>query len=187
MIPLEWLENNKIILIGELHGTVEIPEVLKSLCTSMKQPFTLAIEIPREKPKEFLQKTVDGRHAWKSIVAYAQQHAIPLAYIDSELFITQDEREQGLAEAVLKIQAQKIVVITGDVHAVTKKISIGAIALTPMGYYVKQKVHNTVSVQITAQNGTFFNQEVHTIDESLAQRELFDYVVELEKVHANTP
>jgi uncharacterized iron-regulated protein len=184
MIPPPWLEEADIILIGELHGTIEIPAIIKAALSQCKKPIALAIEIPREDPQLFLKNATDGRAAWKSLVAHATSLRIPIHFIDSQQFITQDERERGLANAVLSIRASKLLVVTGDVHAAAKKIEFGEITLTPMGYYIKQAKPSTKAIQITARQGTFFSEGVQSFSESLAQHELFDHVLLLDTVQA---
>lgn len=177
----------QFILIGELHGTREIPRSIEKLLAAIPDVAVVCFEIPETDRTAFFNEVEDGRQAWKELVAKLEDKNIRVVGIDEGKGKSQNEHELLLAHAVLRAAKHlqgTIVVITGDVHASKKAVPFPGITILPMGAHLHAAAPSMRTIQITAKSGTIYNHGTQTIQENLTQPELFDEVILLENVTA---
>jgi hypothetical protein len=172
-------------LLGELHGTAEIPRFVGDLAceASLGAPgVQLGLEIPPEEQLRFdsflasagtardHQTLLEGEF-WRRRVQDGKSSRAMVDLLDSirrlrasgariavSLFETRRETKRGrdrdaeMAKQILAVRTQApgdlFLVLTGSVHAMKKKMTIGATQLVPMAFYLVE-----AGARVTSLNG----------------------------------
>ncbi len=128
----------KVILIGEGHGTVEIPEFTAELVAALKKSrrVALALEIPVENQADvdrfaagkdgalsdskFFKEDRDGRSS-QAEAALIRRAGPPVACVEPNSALDAQERDDAMAKNVLRLVRSHpgtiVVMLTGNVHS----------------------------------------------------------------------
>src|SRR3989344_4593894 len=165
---IEKIKGKEIVLIGELHGTKEIPELITSFFNEYlkENQCNICLEIPSDEQNN---KT--------------NIFCIDVSIIDYTKDI-QQQREIGIAKNIIKItnNREKTFVILGNMHIVKQKVTIGSISFLPVGYYLFEKYGNrVVSINLWPKEGKFFNFSVKKVPSDNLPDNYFDYTFLIDK------
>ncbi|MBS3081419.1 hypothetical protein J4416_00590 [Candidatus Pacearchaeota archaeon] len=190
--PLNLFREKEIFLIGEIHGTKEIPHLCFKWINEIAKKYTVAVclEIPIEYQinlaRFFVDEAVNGGFATKEYYSMVQQLkklGIKI-YCINDFVKTQQQKENILAKNILEIskKEKKIIVIMGEVHASKKPFMWKNKKIFPAGYLInKIKGRKMVSIRVLPKSGRSFNQEiVHEKDDFFNSH--FNYVYKINKV-----
>ena len=161
---VEILPSEGIIIIGEIHGTKEIPKIFTHIIEALakKINFTVCVEVPKEnqpyfnifldrneerylRSAPFFKKDLetDGRNSKEFFLMLKgigktnkewKKH-IHIQCIDTNNWDSQDQREEELAKNILQTNQNEIIlVLVGSVHAAKKPFSIHGTRIEPMAY-----------------------------------------------------
>ena len=199
------IENKRIIIFGEIHGTKEIPEMLSQFFVDIAKmyEFDLCLEMPVEFQNQinyfmengnsnllrnisfFSRKNCsDGRNSLEYIKLIETIHKINLTnnkkiqiFCVDSLTNNQNEKEKNMADTILDLSKnKKIFAILGDVHASKREISIGGTKIIPAGLLIFEKLKDKMFNIRIAPRDKELNREESTFNEG------FDYVINLAKV-----
>ena len=135
-------------MFGETHGTKEMPQFLESFITNKLKDidFVIALEIPKEyenKEEDFFKKEMGkcglATKYYNNLIKKLRSNNLKIFFIDG--FVTsQKEKEENLAREILNIKKnnQKIIVITGDVHASQLPINVNGLNINTTGSILKK-------------------------------------------------
>lgn len=199
------IENKRIIIFGEIHGTKEIPEMLSQFFVDISKvyEFDLCLEMPVEFQKKidyfikngnsnllrnisfFSRKNCsDGRNSLEYIKLIETIYKINSIYNKKiQIFCVdplannQNEKEKKFANNIINlVNNKKIFVILGDIHASKREIHFGGTKITPAGLLIFEKLKDKmISVRIAPREKELSTEE-RTFNEG------FDYVINLAKV-----
>lgn len=183
----EKIKASKIILLGEIHGTKEIPEILFKFLNSIEEDFYLCLEIPNEfqnNVEEFYKEpSPDGRNS-KEFLDFIKNLNKKIYCVDS--FVrSQEEKEENLAKNILSLSNhKKIIVILGEIHASKEKIILGEQEIFPAGSLLKEKLNDDLlCVRIKPLKGKYFNFGIKYLNDSNDEFDKnFDYVLNIGEV-----
>ena len=183
----EKIKDKKVILLGELHGTKEIPQVILDFLKSLDEEFNLLMEIPDEFQKNieefYKEPSPDGRNS-KEYLDLIKTLNKKLYCIDS-FAKNQEEKEENLAKNILDLSNEKkTIAILGEIHASKEKINFGEQEIIPTGNILKEKLKgDLLCVRIKPSKGKYFNFEIKDLKDSNDEFDKnFDYVLNIGEV-----
>ena len=181
------IKKKNLILFGEIHGTKEIPNLIKKFLVEIakEEDFNLRLEIPeefQEKINKFIElgdNTIlkdisfflepdnqDGRGSLEYLNLIKKiydlnknyKRNIKISCIDPNKD-AQEEKERGVAENILKsLNDKKTFAILGDVHASKNPISFLGEKFLPAGAILFNQLGNKMfSVRVLPKKGEFFS------------------------------
>ena len=166
------LLNNDLILLGETHGTKEIPNLLLKILLNLhkKTNFIVCLEIPKEFEnnfkKYFLEEKEDGRGSLEyfKFVSKLKEMGVTVFFID-EFAKYQQEKENNLAKNIMNVLKREIktIVILGDFHAYQKPIQIQDQKIFPAAHILNKKIKKIASIRINAKKGKIFNSGIKEV------------------------
>ena len=187
------LLNNDLILLGETHGTKEIPNFLLKMLVNLhkKTNFIVCFEIPKEFEnnfkKYFLEEKGDGRGSLEyfQLVSKLKEMSVNIFFID-KFSRDQQEKENNLAKNIMNILKKKIktIVILGDFHAYKKPIQIQDQRILPAACILNKKIKKMISIRINAKKGKIFNSGIKEVifSEDGPINSGFDFIYTLKSV-----
>ncbi len=197
---IELIKDKELILLGEIHGTKEIPNFISKLFSEIliNEDFNVCMEIPvsyKENIEDFFKKgkeDSDGRNSVeylnliKNLQSLKKHHNrnIQIFYIDSE-DSEQNEREKGMAENILKnLHGKKTFVIMGNIHTSKKPILFNDLVIYPTGFILNEKLNGKIfCIKIAPSKGKFYNFGIKDI--SLNKKDnsnKYDYLLDIGEV-----
>lgn len=197
---IKILSNYELIILGEIHGTKEIPFLIKKIIQNLSNKINfIFLEIPKNQQayieKYFMLKSEkylyeipffknpskDGRGSKenllliKSIKEMLNKHSneMRIVCIDSNKNINRDYFMYKEIRKCLKHEKKGInILLTGNLHAITKKVVINKKKLKPCGYYLKKWLkEDIISVNFVAMQGKFFNLKIQEVSNKKARQE----------------
>jgi len=192
----EGIKDKKLILIGETHGTKEIPELLSKFFSELvkKEEFNICFEIPEEfgnNFKEYFEKKEfgDGKNSkeYFELIKKLKNLNVKIIFVAPNEILNQKDLEDKIAENIMKnLEDKKTFVILGDVHASKNLLEFGKMSLIPAGLILFDRLKEDLfSLRIVPKSGEFFNFGIKKIDKNILDEEFnknFDYVYEIDKV-----
>lgn len=142
-------KNKKLILIGEQHGTKEIPEFLTDYFSNLKEEINLCLEIPKDFQNNLSDffKINDGTGLctleYLNFVKQMQKLKIKMFCIVADykkIIKNQNKGEKIMADNILEVMKnnKKTFVILGNVHACKKKV----FNIETIGFLLNKKLKN---------------------------------------------
>jgi len=208
----EHLADKKLVLLGELHGTHEIPVLLTEFFSTYARhsPFTLCLEIPEESQvfidqffttgKEIDLKNIlffsredrDGRdsleylHLIKHLylLKLRLKNEIKIRCIDTTDFRDPNKREAFLANKIFSLLSDQITfVILGDIHPCRKIVSLPGMEIITAGYILSKKLGNQLlTVHLQPRSGSCFNNEIKFVEEPSDLSDYYDLTYPIKHV-----
>lgn len=156
------LKPRSMVLIGEMHGSREIPRAVESLACMAKErrvPVTVAVELPIENQPAFWRRArQDGRSS--GAMAHLVKSGFRVARFDPYFDPRPADaplREEKMAQRLIALRKERprdlILVLSGNLH---NRITVGVpwdAAYKPMGWYLVQRGVRLVSLQATYDSG----------------------------------
>lgn len=192
----EKIKNKKLILVGEIHGTKEIPELLSKFFSEIaeKEDFNVCFEILdefQENPEEFFKDSElgDGKNSkeYFNLIKELNEMNKNTFFIAPSKIESQEELERSMAENIKKVLDKKqTFVILGDMHASKNPLNFQGLGLETAGSVLfKEFQSDFFNIRIVPRSGKFFNFGIKEINEDFLDEDFnknFDYVYILEKV-----
>lgn len=205
---IEKIGHVKIILIGEIHGTMEIPLILKEYFKLIENSFefNIAVEIPSNYQKKmdlflstgktkiisetnFFRNRDDGKNGLEFLellksFCYLKNANVFCVDVNENSFNgTQQERENIIAKNILKIGSKnKIFAILGNVHAGNFKNGFKS-----AGYIIKKAGSGEVfNVNLAPLSGEFYNFGFKKVKfkECVKKEDFFDYTIYIKEINS---
>lgn len=191
------IRNKKLILIGETHGTKEIPELLSKFFSEIakEEDFNVCFEIPEEfqnNPQEFFknEEIGDGKNS-KEYFELIQNlknldNRVGIIFVVPSNARDQKELEKGIARKIRNVlDNKKTFAILGDIHASKNLFSFNGLKFETVGHILYKEFKEDFSnIRIVPKTGEFFNFGIKKVAENFSNEEFnknFDYVLTLEK------
>ena len=148
---------HKLVLLGEMHGTVEAPALAAALldaCVARGQPVSLGLEIPADEQRDLDRYVASGGRAPDRAVLLARPHWQPMHdgrdseamfalvdhvrrlqrggakvaivafdHCDPDMNVRNRRMAQTLRDAALRKPGAMLLVLTGNIHAMTHRPS----------------------------------------------------------------
>jgi hypothetical protein len=152
------------VVIGETHGTREIPAAFDELARTATCELTVGLEIPRDEPAEFWTREIqDGRssEAMAALIASLRARGVRVVAFDADES-SWHRREAAMAELLIATRLAHpngaLLVLVGNLHA---RLAGGAIVDAPDGLWLAQRlaraIPNVVSLDAVYGAGTAWN------------------------------
>ncbi len=180
------LEKHKLIVLGEIHGTREIPQTIIKIIKNLKKDLNFVfVEIPKDQQiyiEDFVKsenkKVLDSMPFFKSsnkdgrdskenldLIFYILKNTKakilcidPISGEDRELLLYEEIKRNFNPVGDLGI------FITGNFHANKNKVIINGNELKPCAYYLNLWLKDQlVNVNILACEGSFYNLTLHEV------------------------
>ncbi|HEY1551246.1 MAG TPA: hypothetical protein VGG28_25630 [Kofleriaceae bacterium] len=149
-----------MVIVGELHGTREIPAAFDQLARTATCELVVGLEIPRDEPSWFWTREIqDGRssEAIAMLIESLRARGVRVVAFDADES-TWDQREHAMAERLLATRAAHphaaLLVLTGNLHA---RLAADAIVEAPDGLWLAQRIPNVLSFDAVYGAGTAWN------------------------------
>lgn len=183
------LKKKKVIVFGEIHGTIEIPNIIKNIIKkSINYIDIVFIEIPKNQQIyidnyinsknnaklyeiPFFNKEIrDGRSSKEMLLLIKEikdlrkiNSKLKIICVDTNSFINRDYLiYKEIKKYILK--ENNCLFITGNVHASKKKIIIDNKTITPCIYYLNKFLKNKlISINFVPNSGSFYNLKIQKI------------------------
>jgi len=174
----------KLILLGEIHGTKEIPYEIKKIITSLTHHNLKKVffEAPIEEQKyldDFIKtgsisslnnipsfkykENSDGRNSkeYLDLIEYLRsKKTVKIFFVDS-IKGDLNKRDLNIYKNIKKLISKDeglSIFITGNIHAYTEIINLKDIKMKTTGYYLKKDLKDKLaSVNFIPANGNFYN------------------------------
>ena len=172
----EELNEKSFILLGEIHGTKEIPLIIKDIILSLlkTRKINLFLEVPLVQQKYLYKDNIpfyeyrensDGRNSKEYLdLIKLFRDKVNLFFIDPDTIIN---RDYGMYSNILKFVDKNdgiMIFIAGNAHTSTKPFKWGGEKIYPAGYFLKKKFKDMAVVQFIPLAGEFFNITLKKID-----------------------
>ena len=152
------LEPGAMVLVGEMHGSREIPQAIETLACmarARKVPVTVALEMPLEDDPAFWTRDYqDGRSS--AAMSHLAHSGFPVVRYDTHPADPQ-ARDRQMAEQLIALREKRpgdlILVLSGNIH---NRITIGVPwnpDFRPMGWHLVQHGVRLVSLEVTYDGG----------------------------------
>ncbi|MBI2106865.1 hypothetical protein HYT57_02670 [Candidatus Woesearchaeota archaeon] len=157
------ISNAEFIIIGELHGTKEIPIAIRTIIKHLKID-RLYFEIPdiyQSDIKRFFEKNKDGRGSkeYFNLIRYFSR-SIKLKFIESTKVINKDK---GMFKNVINSLRGKGLVVCGNMHGSYNNILFFQ---KTFGHYMKQALKDkVVNINIIPISGGYYNFGIRKVIE----------------------
>ena len=184
---IKELSKKQLILLGEIHGTKEIPHEVKKIIKSLTKYniknvfFEIPIEYQNfldkfiESSKNidlynipFFKETKDGRNSkdYLDLIRYIRNKTkIKIFFVDSLKSI--NNRDFNIFDNIKQAYYEHVglsIFITGNVHAYTDIFTVENTKIKTTGYYLKNLFKDKlVSVNFMPLSGVFYNLWLKTI------------------------
>jgi len=205
---VELMNDKKIVLFGEIHGTREIPETLYRFFAKFaeKNDFDICLEIPRNFQshiRDFFKKLQDYENDGRNSLEYLKivdliaelnlkyGRSIHIFCIDvDDTFPLKDEkdhqnvRERIMAEQIIQFSGKKkLFVVCGSLHAYKKELKFGEKIINTMGSILDNSFKEKVfSVLFFIKRGYYFNFGKKKInDDGVINKRGYDFVFLIEE------
>ena len=176
------LAKYKLVIIGEIHGTKEIPKQIKFIIDALI-PLGLSqvlFEIPKSQQHYieyyissrriadlkaipiFNSKIRDGRNSreYLFLLRHIISRGLKVSFVDSDGNV--QDREIDISRNVIEETKDKkgiSLFITGNFHARLKPIQVDGVVMKPAGYFIKQKLpHDIISVNMVPASEDFITR-----------------------------
>ena len=191
------INDKKLILFGEIHGTKEIPELLLNLFSYLakEEDFNLCLELSEEFQNIKLDDILPLAKKIGTTGLISEEYIklikempknIKIFFIVPNRIKNQEEMEKGVANNILKLVGDKrTFVILGNIHASKNKIEMGTLEIVPAGFLIYQKLKEKMfSILLKPKSGEFFNNGVRQVvsNEDNSFDKNFDYTYIINKV-----
>ena len=194
---IKELNKGRLILLGELHGTKEIPEIVKQIIINLGDKLGLVfLEIPEDQQKYinqyimskdekdlfnipfFRNPTKDGRDSKENLLLIKcilePINKIKIIFVDPNKIKDREYLMYRNIKEKLKSQSNLSIFLTGNVHASKEEITINEKRISTCGYYLKKWLgKNLISVNFVANKGSFYNLKVKQIFEKNKKEGIF--------------
>ena len=145
---IDLIKGKKVIMFGETHGTKKMPKFLAKFIINELKDFDIivALEIPKEYENKIDEYFKEGKGKWSfatkdyyNLIKRLKSNNIKIAFIDGYI-TSQEEKEENLAKEILNINKnnEKIIVITGDIHASPFPINVDGLNIKTTGSILKK-------------------------------------------------
>ncbi len=153
------IKGKRFVSLGEIHGTKEIPIIIKKIIKNLynKNFKDIFFEISEKLPdKEF----IDSRYTKENqeLIDYVKRL---IKIKGGNIYFIEpngEDKDLGMFHIIKNKLKNKSILITGNVHACSKKIKIQDKKIIPCGYYLRKLFgDNIVSVNFIILKGTILN------------------------------
>jgi len=175
------IKKQNIIILGELHGTAEIPQHMLKIISGLSDSFhTIFLEIPVSQQKYidsyfiskdesllqeipfFKEPSMDGRGSQEYLLFIASLKKMKkrvLCFDPSE----PTQRDYKMYLNIVKSKIQRCIIVTGNVHACKQILKLQGEDIKPLANYLAEKFGPVISVNLSAIAGMYYNMEVKNI------------------------
>src|SRR3989344_659552 len=192
---IKILESHRLILLGEIHGTKEIPLKVKSIIRGVARKINFVfLEIPKVQQKYvdrylmtnneqylyeipfFRNPLKEGRDSKENLFLIrniknlqSKYPKITIICVDSDKEV---DRDYFMYKEIKKYLKGGInIFITGNIHANKEIVRINKRELKPCGYYLKKWLRNDlITVNFAPIRGRFYNLKIRDIQDKKLRR-----------------
>ena len=181
------MEDKKLILIGEMHGTKEIPNKIKELCQSIQEDIIYCLELPIQikslflnflnnklSLNQFLQNNLvkeavqDGRITPALVESLKQiKHKINLEFVDdleSDIIKRDENIAINFVNIVKKHPNKKIILHCGNFHINDKIIMFENRMVKPARLFLPKEILNQChTVIFLPSEGKYYNHGIKKV------------------------
>jgi hypothetical protein len=179
----EMILGKQTVLLGELQGTKEIPELLTQFFIDLhkEMEFTVCLELPdNDDIESTLREHIPegkGSMQYLQLIRKLREDGIKVVFVDAE---ETTHREEIIAERILA-ERGLVFALLGDVHA-AKVILFGK--LKPAGSILARKLGSRlVSIHVRPEAGEFYSFGIKKVpDYSTVPADAFDHIFRIQRV-----
>ena len=180
---LDRITKHQLIIFGELHGTKEIPNLMKKVLSGLAKKIDIIfLELPKSQQKHidnffvsgnekylyltpfFHRKLKDGRESKENLNLIKHikslrdkcNRELKIICVDPDNY---SKRDYLMYKEIKKnLNSKNAVFITGNIHASKEKFMINKRPILTTGYYLQKYLKNKLlSVCFVANQGSYFN------------------------------
>lgn len=196
---IKELKEKKIIVLGEIHGTREIPKIIQKIIVSLakNKSINLFLEVPTDQQKFIYNKEIpfykekesmDGRNSkeYFNLIKYLRKFKSQIKIFCIDPLIWDKNRDYNIYKNIIRIMKESkdaSVFICGNIHAYKNTIEINNKKIEPTAYYLKNFLKDKmVSINFIPLSGEFFNTTLKKIPEDKIKHLFFkEKIVRLDK------
>src|SRR3989344_1638796 len=157
------LKGYQIILLGEIHGTKEIPDLIKEIIMRLKKEIVL-LEIPENYTnaiERFCKENKDGRGSKEilELIQYLKERKIVVKFIESD---QEANKDKGMFKNTIKHLKGKSIILCGNIHS--SYVPLPLFKNPTFAGYMKENLQDKlVNVNLLPLSGEYNNFGIKTI------------------------
>lgn len=187
------LSKKRFIMLGEIHGTKEIPKIVQKILVSLakNQSLNLFLEVPVNQQKFLSKKTIpfykhqkvnDGRNSKEYFdLIKSLRSKIKIFFIDPLDWKNRDYKMYKNIKKIMNKNNNSGIFLAGNIHTSTRIFKWQDKTIKSAGCFLKKSFSNVANLNFIPLSGKFFNLSVKEVPENKKANFFKDKIIKINK------